>query len=111
VIAPRPVGGLARRPVAAVAAAKHHTAAALASGELYTWGCNRDGRLGYPAPDTQATPRRHAPARPHARCRAAAARRARSGGPGQELASRARRRGAAQASGARAARGFSVQRC
>ena len=58
VIAPRPVGGLARRPVAAVAAAKHHTAAALATGELFTWGCNRDGRLGYPAPDTQATPRR-----------------------------------------------------
>ena len=58
VIAPRPVGGFGRRPVAAVAAAKHHTAAALATGELFTWGCNRDGRLGYPAPDTQATPRR-----------------------------------------------------
>ncbi len=57
-IAPRPVGGLARRAVAAVAASKHHMAAALATGELFTWGCNRDGRLGYPAPDTQATPRR-----------------------------------------------------
>ena len=60
-IAPRPVGGLAKRPVAALAAAKHHMAAALATGELFTWGCNRDGRLGYPAPDTQATPRRCAP--------------------------------------------------
>lgn len=63
VIAPRPVGGLAKRAVAALAAAKHHMAAALATGELFTWGCNRDGRLGYPAPDTQATPRRCAPPR------------------------------------------------
>jgi len=114
VIAPRPVGGLARRPVAAVAAAKHHTAAALASGELYTWGCNRDGRLGYPAPDTQATPRRRAPARSRAGRRAANARRARSSSSGQELVRAPARRGAArsaQAPDAGAARGFSVQRC
>ena len=58
-IAPRRVeGALLRVVVAAVAVAKHHTAALSAGGDLFTWGSNRDGRLGYPAPDTQTTPRR-----------------------------------------------------
>ena len=42
-----------------VAMGKHHTAAVTRSGELYTWGSNRDGRLGYPAVDTQPIPRRY----------------------------------------------------
>lgn len=49
-----------RKPIAMVATAKHHTAAITRSGELYTWGSNRDGRLGYPAIDTQPIPRRRA---------------------------------------------------
>ena len=57
---PRLVAGLARRVVTAVAAAKHHTAAVTDAGEVWTWGSNRDGRLGYPAVDTQPTPRRRA---------------------------------------------------
>ncbi len=57
---PRLVAGLAKRVVTAVAAAKHHTAAVTDGGEVWTWGSNRDGRLGYPAVDTQPTPRRHA---------------------------------------------------
>ncbi|KAK9837376.1 hypothetical protein WJX84_002537, partial [Apatococcus fuscideae] len=58
VIVPRHVAGLGRREVLLVAAAKHHTAVATNKGELWTWGSNRDGRLGYPAIDTQPTPRR-----------------------------------------------------
>ena len=59
-IVPRLVAGLAKRVVVGVAAAKHHTAAVTDAGEVWTWGSNRDGRLGYPAVDTQPTPRRHA---------------------------------------------------
>ncbi len=59
-IVPRLVAGLAKRVVTAVAAAKHHTAAVTDGGEVWTWGSNRDGRLGYPAVDTQPTPRRQA---------------------------------------------------
>lgn len=31
----------------AVAAANKHTAVVSAAGEVYTWGCNREGQLGY----------------------------------------------------------------
>lgn len=55
---PRAVTGLGRRQVAVVAVAKHHTAVATTSFELFTWGSNRDGRLGYSAVDTQPTPRK-----------------------------------------------------
>ncbi|CAI6012456.1 unnamed protein product [Closterium sp. NIES-65] len=59
VILPRHVtAGLGGRPVRVVAAAKHHMLAATHTGELFSWGSNREGRLGYPAVDSQATPRR-----------------------------------------------------
>ena len=58
IITPRAVTGLGRRQVAVVAVAKHHTAVATTSFELFTWGSNRDGRLGYAAVDTQPTPRK-----------------------------------------------------
>lgn len=58
VIFPRPLAIPGRKPIAMVATAKHHTAAVTTNGELYTWGSNRDGRLGYPAVDTQPVPRR-----------------------------------------------------
>lgn len=57
-IVPRQVAGLAKRCVSSVAAAKHHTVALTDAGEVWTWGSNRDGRLGYSAVDTQPTPRR-----------------------------------------------------
>lgn len=58
IIVPKAVTGLGRRQVAVVAVAKHHTAVATTSCELFTWGSNRDGRLGYAAVDTQPTPRK-----------------------------------------------------
>lgn len=58
VIAPRLVLGLGRKRVAMVAAAKHHTLLCTTAGETYTMGSNRHGQLGYPAVDTQPTPRR-----------------------------------------------------
>ncbi|KAL8193297.1 hypothetical protein R6Q57_026878 [Mikania cordata] len=59
VITPRQVtSGLGARRVKAIAAAKHHTVAATDVGEVFTWGSNREGQLGYTAVDTQATPRR-----------------------------------------------------
>ena len=61
VIFPRAVAIAGRKPIAAVATGKHHTAAITRAGELYTWGSNRDGRLGYPAVDTQPIPRRWGP--------------------------------------------------
>lgn len=33
--------------VVAVAAANKHTAVVSESGEVFTWGCNREGQLGY----------------------------------------------------------------
>lgn len=57
-ILPRQVSGLGRRVVVAVAAAKHHTLVATSAGEVFSFGSNKDGRLGYPAVDTQATPRK-----------------------------------------------------
>ncbi|XP_050370307.1 uncharacterized protein LOC126788363 isoform X2 [Argentina anserina] len=59
VITPRQVTfGLGSRRVKAVAAAKHHTIIATDSGEVFTWGSNREGQLGYTSVDTQPTPRR-----------------------------------------------------
>lgn len=59
VITPRQVNaGLGSRRVMAVAAAKHHTVIATESGEVFTWGSNREGQLGYASVDTQPTPRR-----------------------------------------------------
>ncbi|XP_059646495.1 uncharacterized protein LOC132293164 [Cornus florida] len=59
VIIPRQVtSGLGARRVKAIAAAKHHTVVATESGEVFTWGSNREGQLGYTSVDTQPTPRR-----------------------------------------------------
>ncbi|TKY62885.1 Inhibitor of Bruton tyrosine kinase [Spatholobus suberectus] len=59
VITPRQViSGLGSRRVMAIAAAKHHTVVATQGGEVFTWGSNREGQLGYPSVDTQPTPRR-----------------------------------------------------
>eukprot|EP00249_Psilotum_nudum_P024626 c29240_g3_i1 orf=961-3504(+) len=59
VITPRLVSnGLGSRRVKVVAAAKHHTIVATVGGEVFTWGSNREGQLGYPSIDTQPTPRR-----------------------------------------------------
>ncbi|KAK9908199.1 hypothetical protein WJX75_004163 [Coccomyxa subellipsoidea] len=58
VILPRLVALPGRRTVAAVATGKHHTVAVTGAGELFTWGSNRDGRLGYTAVDSQPTPKR-----------------------------------------------------
>ncbi|XP_051150279.1 uncharacterized protein LOC127264787 isoform X2 [Andrographis paniculata] len=59
VITPRQViSGLGMRQVKAVAAAKHHTVVTTESGEVFTWGSNREGQLGYTSVDTQSTPRR-----------------------------------------------------
>lgn len=59
VITPRQVNsGLGARRVKAVAAAKHHTVIVSESGEVFTWGSNREGQLGYTSVDTQPTPRR-----------------------------------------------------
>ncbi|KAJ9131887.1 hypothetical protein P3X46_034791 [Hevea brasiliensis] len=58
VITPRQViSGLGSRRVKAIAAAKHHTVLATEGGEVFTWGSNREGQLGY-AVDTQPIPRR-----------------------------------------------------
>ncbi|KAF9670228.1 hypothetical protein SADUNF_Sadunf13G0046500 [Salix dunnii] len=58
VITPRQVtSGLGSRRVKAIAAAKHHTVLATEGGEVFTWGSNREGQLGYTV-DTQPTPRR-----------------------------------------------------
>ncbi|KZV36433.1 hypothetical protein F511_22188 [Dorcoceras hygrometricum] len=59
VITPRQVtSGLGARRVKAIAAAKHHTVVATEGGEVFTWGSNREGQLGYTSVDTQPTPRR-----------------------------------------------------
>lgn len=59
VITPRQViSGLGSRRVRAIAAAKHHTIVATEGGEVFTWGSNREGQLGYTSVDTQPTPRR-----------------------------------------------------
>ncbi|XP_043698410.1 uncharacterized protein LOC122649110 [Telopea speciosissima] len=59
VITPRQVTfGLGSCRVKVVAAAKHHTVIATEGGEVFTWGSNREGQLGYTSVDTQPTPRR-----------------------------------------------------
>ncbi|CAK9191892.1 unnamed protein product [Sphagnum troendelagicum] len=59
VITPRQViCGIGSKRVKVIAVAKHHTIVATDGGEVFTWGSNREGRLGYPSVDTQATPRR-----------------------------------------------------
>ncbi|XP_026412000.1 uncharacterized protein LOC113307768 [Papaver somniferum] len=59
IITPRQVTcGLGSRRVTAIAAAKHHTVAATEGGEVFTWGSNREGQLGYTSVDSQPTPRR-----------------------------------------------------
>ncbi|KAI3988517.1 hypothetical protein MKX01_026331 [Papaver californicum] len=59
VIKPRQVtSGLGSHRVTAIAAAKHHTVAATEGGEVFTWGSNREGQLGYTSVDSQPTPRR-----------------------------------------------------
>ncbi|XP_077247706.1 ankyrin repeat family protein / regulator of chromosome condensation (RCC1) family protein isoform X2 [Tasmannia lanceolata] len=59
VITPRQVIlGIGSRRVKVIAAAKHHTVIATEGGEVFTWGSNREGQLGYTSVDTQATPRR-----------------------------------------------------
>ncbi|GLJ32823.1 hypothetical protein SUGI_0661090 [Cryptomeria japonica] len=59
VITPRQlIFGLGQRRVKVIAAAKHHTIVATQGGEVFTWGSNREGQLGYTAVDTQPTPRR-----------------------------------------------------
>ncbi len=61
-IVPRVVAGLLQHVVVAVAAAKHHSVALTAAGEVWTWGANRHSQLGYTV-DTQATPRKCGPPR------------------------------------------------
>ncbi|KAK8542910.1 hypothetical protein V6N12_015488 [Hibiscus sabdariffa] len=59
IITPRQVTcGMGTRRVKAIAAAKHHTVVATEAGEVFTWGSNREGQLGYTSVDTQPTPRR-----------------------------------------------------
>ncbi|KAL8039930.1 hypothetical protein ABFX02_10G068500 [Erythranthe guttata] len=59
VITPRQItSGLGARRVKAIAAAKHHTVVATEGGEVFTWGSNREGQLGYTSVDTQPIPRR-----------------------------------------------------
>lgn len=59
VITPRRVNfGFGSRRVKVVAAAKHHTVVATVGGEVFTWGSNREGQLGYASVDTQPTPRK-----------------------------------------------------
>lgn len=57
-------GGLAKRRVASIALGQDHTVAVCTSGEVFTWGSNRYGQLGYELPEvsaqetpTQLTPR------------------------------------------------------
>lgn len=43
---PRRVSSL-KSKILAVAAANKHTAAVSETGEVFTWGCNKEGQLGY----------------------------------------------------------------
>ncbi|KAH7351537.1 hypothetical protein KP509_19G001900 [Ceratopteris richardii] len=59
VISPQLVScGIINRKIKVVAAAKHHSLVVTEGGEVFTWGSNREGQLGYTSVDTQATPRR-----------------------------------------------------
>ncbi|KAI1625164.1 hypothetical protein EDD37DRAFT_628999 [Exophiala viscosa] len=57
-------GGLAKRHISAIALGQDHTVAVCSQGEVYTWGSNRYGQLGYSLPEVpknevpmQLTPR------------------------------------------------------
>lgn len=57
-------GGLAKRHISAIALGQDHTIAVCSQGEVYTWGSNRYGQLGYSLPEVaknevpmQTTPR------------------------------------------------------
>lgn len=59
VITPQLVScGIGNRRVKIIAVAKHHSLVATEGGEVFTWGSNREGQLGYTSVDTQPTPRR-----------------------------------------------------
>ena len=45
-------GGLAKRRISAVALGQDHTVAVCSQGEVFTWGSNRYGQLGYALPET-----------------------------------------------------------
>eukprot|EP00887_Chlorella_sp_A99_P006348 scaffold3.g6348.t1 len=47
---PRMVRGLEGQQVVAIAAGMEHSLALTAAGEVYSWGCGSDGRLGHGAP-------------------------------------------------------------
>ncbi|KAJ4970636.1 hypothetical protein NE237_003735 [Protea cynaroides] len=73
VITPRQVTfGVGSCRVKAIAAAKHHTIIATEGGEVFTWGSNREGQLGYTSVDTQPTPRRVSSLKPRVSAVAAA---------------------------------------
>lgn len=48
-------GGLAKRQICAVALGQDHTIAVCSEGEVFTWGGNRFGQLGYALPTTSKT--------------------------------------------------------
>ncbi|KAK5078701.1 hypothetical protein LTR64_002885 [Lithohypha guttulata] len=47
-------GGLAKRRVASVALGQDHTVVVCSSGEVFTWGSNKYGQLGYELPEVSA---------------------------------------------------------
>lgn len=58
-IFPRIVNKLIDLPIVAIAAAKHHSIAVTATGVVFSWGYNPDGRLGYASNNNrQSTPKR-----------------------------------------------------
>ena len=52
----RRVAALQRVRVVQVAAANKHSAAITSGGEVYTWGANGEGQLGYGTSDSAANP-------------------------------------------------------
>lgn len=57
-IFPRVVRTLLSEKVISIAAAKHHALAVTSTGDVYSWGLNPDGRLGYTGANKQVTPKR-----------------------------------------------------
>ena len=53
---PTQVKDLIDVPVVAIAAGQYHSVALSALGEVYTWGCADDGKLGHPAPPAALPP-------------------------------------------------------
>lgn len=47
-------GGLAKRRVASIALGQDHSVAVCSSGEVFTWGSNKHGQLGYELPEVSA---------------------------------------------------------